>query len=353
MIKFKCKNSESFLMAINDASYKEEKCLIKLEKGEYYFDDTIEIRIPPGSVITANNHLINDVIFNFINMPYVSYDRNNNNNGINVYSDNITIENITIKNSPFRGIENYGNENTFNNIEIYHCIDTGLSIRGGNNVIINCYSHHNCDYKFFKNGEHKAGFNSDGFSDKMHNSNGNIWINCCSEYNGDDGFDCFQRNSLEKSPTQFLYCTSMFNGLDYMDLSGYERLLQDNEWNNKYDIKHWPCNGNGNGFKFGGIRKESEINIHNVVCKYCNSSHNKKSGYTDNHNSGNIELSHCIAVNNIENNYKFYFENHNINISNSNSIPIKMNRIKNGKIKLENNNILSVGEKNNIKKDIH
>lgn len=312
---------------------------IILEDTEWIFDRTIEINVPDNVVIRGNKPDKMPVL-NFINMPYQEYDRDQTNNGINIHSNHFTLANIKIKNAPFRGIQNNGSYNKFNNIEISYCADCGMCMKGSYNIISNCYSHHNCDYKFFKRGEHKAGFNSDGFADKLYEGPGNVWINCISEFNADDGFDCFQRQTDEMHPSKFIFCTALNNGLEYLDLSQNERLLNDSEWNIKYDLHKWPCNGKGNGFKLGGKRDETPTNIHHVICQNCVSIHNCKDGFTENHNDGSVKLENCISVLNNEN-FRFYNSELTLYANNLHSYPPNINHIKCGHIEqFENINML-------------
>lgn len=314
--------------------------IVYLYPGEYFFNKTININCDNIKItnytksVTYNKNL---VIFNFKDIPYIcsDYDRNltsyysDNGNGLNVKCNYCEISNIIIKCAAFRGLENFGNFNVFENIETCYNCDCGHSQHGINNIIINCYSHHNFDYRFIKSGKIKYGYNSDGFADKLHNGNGNIFINCTSEYNGDDGFDFFQRETPENFPTLLKYCISLNNGLKLLDMSLNERLIEDDEYFNKYDIKNYPNYGNGNGFKLGGVHSVNDVNYinnHNINLINCIALSNKQYGFSQNHNRGIIKLENCQACNN-DINYSFIDDKTHIYIKNCFSLPQRNNKI--------------------------
>ncbi len=316
--------------------------IVYLYPGEYFFNKTININcdnIKITNYIKSVTYNKNLVIFNFKDIPYIcsDYDRNltsyysNNGNGLNIKCNYCKISNIIIKCAAFRGLENFGNHNIFENIETSYNCDSGHVQSGENNLIINCYSHHNFDYRFIKDGEIKFGFNSDGFSDKLHNGNGNTYLNCLSEFNGDDGYDFFQRENTVKSPTIIKNSIALYNGGEFINMTNNERLINDNEYINKYDISNYPNYGNGNGFKLGGIHKTSPkgyINYHNANLYNCKSLFNYKHGFTGNHTSGVINLYDCIASMNNEINFIFLDkDNCIINLYNCISYPDYNNMI--------------------------
>lgn len=311
--------------------------IIYLLPGEYFFDKTINIKCNGNQFKHIcikgflNNEPFNEheyVIFNFKNLPYIcnDYDRDktqyycDNGNGVNVYGNYIEFINITIKFSAFRGLENFGNYNIFDNITTSYNCDSGHVQSGCNNIIKNCYSHHNFDYRFIKNGEIMYGFNSDGFSDKLHTGNSNTYINCISSFNGDDGFDFFQRENTENDPSIIKNSVASNNGGEYIDMSMNERLLNDKDYYNKYDLTKYPNYGNGNGFKLGGIHKTSPkgyINYHYANLYNCISIYNYKHGINGNHTSGIIKLYNCISSLNKEVNYIFMTRDNAIVICNN------------------------------------
>ena len=315
--------------------------IIYLLPGEYFFNKTIQIKISNITIDvlqlyqTANKNI---VVFNFKNIPYIcdtynndkTFEYNNNGNGINIYGNNIILSNITIKFAAFRGLLNSGNNNHFINIETSYNCDCGHCQRGTNNIIENCVSHHNFDYRLIKNGNISYGFNSDGFADKMHSGNGNTYINCLSYNNGDDGFDFFQRETPINKPTIVKSCQSINNGERFIDMSLNDRLFNDKEFINKYDIYRYPNYGGGNGFKLGGrhnSKPNDYINYHNINIFDSFAYNNIGHGFTQNYNSGNIILHNCCSSNNLTN-YNFSYKNScKLSLIHCMSIPIYNNKI--------------------------
>ena len=329
-MRYICKNDEQFLELLNNIKEYDE--IILEETKEYFFNKTINI-------YQSNIKIIgNNVIFNFKNIPYICNNYDNkltqyyqeNGNGINIYGNNIIIKNISIKFAAFRGLENFGNNNKFINIETAYNCDTGHSQKGNNNIIENCSSHHNFDYRLTKNNQMAFGFNSDGFSDKLHNGDGNTYINCVSYFNGDDGYTFFQRETPKNKPTIMKNCKAYNNGGELINISLNQRLLEDNDnpYKSQYIKESWPNYGVAHGFKLGGIHKTTEIgykNYHYIKLYNCNSLNNHHCGYNSNHNDAEIYLEDCIGLNNM---FNFNFQsNCKLSLINCKSYPIDRNII--------------------------
>lgn len=316
--------------------------IIYLFPGEYLFDKTIHINCSNIEITNYTQTIfrsLNEVIFNFKNIPYVCNDYDykktkeyiNNGNGLVIHGNNIKLSDIKIKFAAFRGLTNFGSFNIFDNIETSYNCDCGHHQAGGDNTIINCSSHHNFDYRFVKNGKFELGFNSDGFGDKMHSNNGNTYINCCAFNNGDDGFDFFQRETPQDHPTILKHCTSSYNSINEIDISLNERLKDDPTFN-KFDPYHYPCNNNGNGFKLGGIHHSSPEgykNYHNVKLDNCIALLNKHDGISLNHNSGYVTLDNCISSYNNRYNFALNNSEETITMTNCFSTPTYHNMLKN------------------------
>ena len=271
---------------------------IILYNGIYEFDDTFVIEKSGKQNLPIKIIGIGEVIFDFSKMKYLPYNRDNINNGINIYGNYLYFENIKVKFSPFRGIQCFGTNNIFNKIETSYNCDCGFMLMNHSNMVIDCYSHHNFDYKLIKNGEPKYGFNSDGFADKLYKGGSNRFINCISEFNGDDGYDFFEKIN-NNDPTLLINCISSYNGLKTIDMSDNKRVINDKEFieENKINIFEYPNYGGGNGFKVGGRRPENIQKIkpiNNITLINCKSSYDNGAGFMQNHNIGEIELIDCI-----------------------------------------------------------
>lgn len=304
-----CSQADDFLYALKELK---DGDTILLSDGEYIFDKTIEV-CQSEITITAKNC----AVLNFKNVPYVcegEYDNTNidwyrrNGNGLNIYGSKCRVSNIHICFAAFRGLENYGSFSTFENIETSYCCDCGHSQVGCDNIVKVCVSHHNFDYRLIRRGQPMHGFNSDGFADKMHCGNGNKYICCESYYNGDDGFDFFQRETEEDSPTKIIGCVARNNG-GIIDLSKNERLKEDMEYNRKDML--WVSDGGGNGFKFGGVhhttrqKEPSYVNRHHVMIQDSLAYDNVRDGFTQNGTQGEVRLGGCSSKGNGNLDYAF------------------------------------------------
>ena len=130
------------------------------------------------------------------------------------------------------GIKIESNWNIIEFCDFDACYDSGIQIglgkdAGANdgtcayNYILNCDSYNNCD-------SHKSGGNADGFGCKLFCGPGNIFENCRSWNNSDDGWD-FYSNTCG---VLLLNCRTWHNAC--------AATLRGNK------------SGNGNGFKMGG-----------------------------------------------------------------------------------------------------
>lgn len=297
------------------------KTLKKLQPGDvciiysgvYIFNDTLNINCSGTKENKIQIIGEGDVEFDFSDMPYQDYCKENLNNGINVYGNYLELKNISIKYSPFRGLQCFGHHNIFENIETSYNCDCGFMLYNGNNIVKKCYSHHNLDYRLYKDDKEHFGFNSDGFADKLFEGEGNEFIDCLSEYNGDDGFDFFQRVNKSEKYTKLKNCIAQYNGLYEIDLSQNKRLLKDPTISKDVDLKAYHNYGNGMGFKLGGLRPENISIIlptNNIQLDNCKSLYNRGCGFHQNKNTGKIILNNCEYIGNRED---FHFSSkHNI-----------------------------------------
>lgn len=234
-------------------------------------------------------------------------------NGINIKADYVHLRGITIRYTGFKGISNTGSYCKLEMLDVYGCGDTGIQHKNGTgNMIVNCDSHHNFDYK---NGAKYAGGkitdadfggNADGFADKQYEASpGNTYIGCRAWANADDGWDCYQRVG---GATTFIDCICYANGPATYDLSEFPRLAADPEWFDhftkegiaeitdedgkvvKCTLKEYANCGNGNGFKIGGDGTE-----HKVVMRNCLSVGNTIKGFDQNNNGGPMTIYNCTG----------------------------------------------------------
>lgn len=193
--------------------------------------------------------------------------------GITISGDGSTLENITITKASDNGIFISGSNNTLKNVTCCYNQDAGFQVSNGgaNNKFYSCYSHHNAD---------ATGENADGFAVKLHCGEGNYFENCVSEYNSDDGWDCYAAHGA----VTLVNCQANYNGY---------------------------CNGiygDGNGFKMGGVdNKTPGVAAHldpvNHVLIGCTAKGNYANGFDRNNQSGVVTMKNCVSDSNKGNNY--------------------------------------------------
>lgn len=162
-----------------------------------------------------------------------------------------------------------GSHNVFERMNTHGNIDTGFQITAlakeralwpAGNLVLNSISHDNHD---------PSAFNADGFAAKLGVGKGNVFRNCLSYNNADDGWDLF--NKIEDGP------------------------------NEPVTIENSYAYGNGNnGFKLGGEGQPVAHVIRNSVAF-----HNNLDGFTDNFNPGALTVTNNISFDNVRFNYIF------------------------------------------------
>jgi len=220
----------------------------------------------------------------------------------------VLVENLIIQNAPSAGLQldakvnsstNTYNDSGYNlirNVECRYNGDSGFQISSStwaakntakeccendyypngphDNKFINCWSHDNCD-------PWNLGENADGFAMKGGTGDYNYFENCISEYNADDGWDCFH---IRGSNT-LVNCIARYNGI------------------NSSTKKVWAEFANGNGFKMGGgsTTAEKTTHRHAQYLKNCIAYGNRGTsgvGFDRNNQYGSIYLENCWSSGN-------------------------------------------------------
>lgn len=215
------------------------------------------------------------------------------------------IKGITIRYAGDNGILNQGNNTIIENCTFYGNCDTGLQHKlGGGNLIKNCDSYANFDYKSGTLAVPDFGGNADGFADKQFtNTNPNTYDGCRAWNNSDDGWDFFQRVGHTYIKNSVCYN----NGPASYNMTNHPRATVDAAWFANFtptQIAAYTNYGNGNGFKIGG-----EFTVHDVTLTNCLSVGHKKTtkvrGFDQNNNAGSVTVYNCSAYDNAVN-YGFY-----------------------------------------------
>ena len=206
------------------------------------------------------------------------------------------------------GIKLEGSHNRIERCEFSYNLDTGLQLGFGHkfsdtfpglsendgtycayNDIIDCDSHHNCDY------DTNYGSDADGFACKMHNGKGNRFIRCRAWHNSDDAWDLYETDY----DVVLAECWAWDSG-----------KAEDHLWVKDYIKKSGSMSfsGNGNGIKLGGNGTGgSSKGIHyayNCVVFNCNAGSSVKGFDCNSHKGGHVLIG-CLAFNN---SYDFMFE---------------------------------------------
>jgi hypothetical protein len=171
------------------------------------------------------------------------------------------------------GFENDGSHNIFELLSIHDGQSIGIySVRGSNNLFLNCDAWNNRDYT----SENGKGGNADGFGcHPPKGSTNNVFRGCRAWFNSDDGFDCINAHE----PVTFENCWAFYNGY-----SPSFKSLAD-----------------GNGFKAGGYGK-SPVRVPDPVprhqIRFCLAVRNKASGFYSNHHLGGSDWLNNTAFRN-------------------------------------------------------
>jgi hypothetical protein len=206
------------------------------------------------------------------------------------------------------GIKLEGSHNRIERCEFSYCLDTGLQLGFGHNFsesfpgvskndgtycayndIIDCDSHHNCDY------DTNYGSDADGFACKMHNGRGNRFIRCRAWHNSDDAWDLYETDF----DVIMAECWAWDSG-----------KAEDHLWVKDYIKKsgNMSFSGNGNGIKLGGNGTGgSSKGVHyayNCIAFNCNAGSSVKGFDCNSHKDGHVLIG-CLAFNN---SYDFMFE---------------------------------------------
>ena len=244
-------------------------------------------------------------VFDFVNQLY---DQMVGDRGLLITGNYWWLFGLHITHAADNGIKLEGSHNRIERCEFSYNLDTGLQLGFGHkfsdtfpgisendgsycayNDVIDCDSHHNCDY------DSNYGSDADGFACKMHNGKGNRFIRCRAWHNSDDGWDLFETDF----DVVLAECWQWESG-----------KAADHTWVKDYITKsgNMSFSGNGNGIKLGGNGTGgSSKGVHyafNCIAFGNNNSSSVKGFDCNNHKGGHV-LVGCLAFNN---SYDYMFE---------------------------------------------
>lgn len=254
---------------------------IYMLSGTYKYTDQVTIERDnsgsSGSVKTIEPYQGGSVILDFSSQTYGDPSDVTNPRGFQINGSYWHIIGLRVTGAADNGIYVAGNNNTIESCETDHNRDSGLQLGRyvssaasdqwpANNLILKCTSHDNSDPD---NGE-----DADGFACKLTTGNGNVFNECISCYNVDDGWDLYTKTATGAiGPVTIENCVSYNNGATSTGSS--------------------TSDSDGNGFKLGG----DKISVNHIV-KNCVAFNNKQHGFTYNSNPGSITLTNCTSYNN-------------------------------------------------------
>lgn len=256
---------------------------IFLLSGTYSMTGTVLIDENKNGTDEANIALFayseQDAILNFS-----VQEESSSNRGLILNADYWHIKGVIIEEAGDNGLLISGNNNTIENCIFRENHDTGLQLSRYNtsynsvdlwpsdNLITGCEAYDNKD---------SDNEDADGFAAKLTCGNGNVFRNCVSHHNIDDGWDLYT-----KSSTGAIGVVTLENCIAHGNGSLTDGVTSGN--------------GDKNGFKLGG----ENISVDHIV-RRCIAFNNGKHGFTYNRNLGTIEVTNCTGYNNEERNFNF------------------------------------------------
>jgi len=237
-------------------------------------------------------------VFDFRNQAYADASQ-----GVLLSGNYVHLKGIIIQGAGDNGLQVTGSNNIIERCTTRWNCDSGTQMKNGSdNLLLNCDSYENFDYKSGGIASPDYGGNADGYADKQYTNSGtNTYKGCRSWRNGDDGWDSYQK--VGNTVYDGCWCYAMAPAT--FDMTDNIRFKTDSAtWfyqfkdpvSGRYVMKNY---GNGNGFKLGGLNT-----LHNATLHNCISVANKVKGFDQNNNAGVMTIYNCTSYNN-GNNYGF------------------------------------------------
>ncbi len=223
--------SEEPLDLLSAIQYCQPGQTIIMKAGTYYPGKSIEIERGNDGTAKKRKSLIAEAGAR----PVIDFSKSKAKvTALNLYGSYWTLQGFDITGTPgdVKALQVAGNYNNIIMIDTYLNGDTGIQIAGRSaetsdkwphdNLIFGCESFGNCD---------PAQNNADGFASKLTSGENNVFRNCVSHHNVDDGWDLYSKVETGAIGAVLIdNCITYANGTK-LDGTG---------------------NGDGNGFKLGG-----------------------------------------------------------------------------------------------------
>ena len=280
--------------------------------SQYGTDGKLTVRLSQSGTVEApiviSAYENEAPIFDF-EQQLLDCNRNKNNvgdRGMLITGDYWILFGLHLMHAADNAIKLEGSHNRIERCEFSYNLDTGIQLGFGHkfsdtfpgiskndgsycayNDIVDCDSHHNCDY------DANYGSDADGFACKMHNGKGNRFIRCRAWRNSDDAWDLFETDY----DVILAECWAWESG-----------NASDHQWVKEYFDGSASFSGNGNGIKLGGNGTGgSSQGIHyayRCVAFGCDISSSVKGFDCNSHKGGHVLIG-CLAF---DNSYDYMFE---------------------------------------------
>jgi len=255
---------------------------IYLRGGQYDLADTLTIE--PGNDGTSSERtLLSAYPGEEPVLDFSAQAEDSANRGLAIGGDFWHVYGITVQNSGDNGILLGGDDNVIERVVTRGNADTGLQIARlvagapreewpANNLVVSSESYDNVD---------SDGEDADGFAAKLTVGEGNVFRDCVSHNNIDDGWDLYTKDD-----------TGPIGAVTIEDSLAYE--------NGTLSDGSQAGDGDRNGYKLGG----EDIAVDHVVTGSI-AYQNGKHGFTYNSNPGSITVSDNVSIGNEERNFNF------------------------------------------------
>lgn len=209
--------------------------MLYLNGGQYDFTSEVAISVSGTETgrITIQAANGQQPIFDFRKEEYGK-------RGVTIASNvkNLHVKGLTVRYAGAEGLYSEGSYCVFENMDVYGNCGSGFAIRGeqGHNLILNCDSHENFDYKFGGTTSAHYGEHADGFNEESVSAPGNYYRFCRAWKNSNDGWN-FSKRTTTEGGNVLEGCIAFRNGPRVYDMRNHMRYETDKAWFDQFKGK--------------------------------------------------------------------------------------------------------------------